>query len=411
MRIGTWASTPSWWKHGAVLTAAVLALSGCGAAATAAPSPPVAASIAPSVAPVASASAAGSVAPAPTASGAAAITTTATGSVCYLAENTTTPAFEQETTWFVAAMKQLAPNVTVTTQNANNSQATQQTNVESCITQKVGAIALHPVDSGTTGGELTAAAAANVPVIAYEQPATGGPLAYYIAVDFHQVGQLEGQIAADVLGTGSPKQIMRLYGDPGDANIPQWVAGQNVVLQPLIASGQIKVVCDQYTPGWVPATAQTETENCLTKTGNAINAVVSVQDFLANAALAALTAQNLQGKVPVFGGNAAAPGVQNMLLGYEPADVMINFHNEMTLVAEATILALTKTTAPAGFVTTQYTNTGFPTIPEITLGGVRVDKTQVQTIVDTGLMSWSDICTGPAAQTPECMAPHPSTNP
>jgi D-xylose transport system substrate-binding protein len=325
-----------------------------------------------------------------------------------LAENATTPAFLQETTWFGQAMKKLAPNVTVTNYNANNSQATQQTNVESCITQGVGAIAFHPVDSGSTGGMLVEAAKAKIPVVAYEQPASGGALAYYVTPDFHQVGDVEGQIAASYLNAGAPKRIMRLYGDPGDGNIPSWKAGQEVALNPLIASGQVKVVCESYTPGWVPATAQQEVEQCLTKTGNGIDAVVAVQDFLANAAVAALKTQNLQGKVPVFGGVIAAPGVQNMLLGYQPADVMANWHQEMTLVAEATILALTKTPAPANFAPSTYTNTGFPPIPLVPLAAVKIDKTQIQQVVDAGLMTWSDICTGPAAQTPECLAPHPS---
>ena len=336
--------------------------------------------------------------------GANGVSTNASGKVCYLVENTTTPAFIQEEGWFDAAMKQMAPNMTVITQNANNSQQTQQSQVESCITRGVGAIALHPVDSSSTGGELLEAAAAKVPVIVFEQPATGGPMAYYISPNFHQVGEVEGQIAARYLSSGPPKTIMRLWGDPGDGNIMTWIAGQNVYLDPLIASGQVKVACQNYTTGWVPATAQQEVEQCLTKTNNGIDAVVAVQDFLANAAVAALTTQHLQGKVPVFGGVIASVGVDNMLLGYQNDDVMANWHQEQTFTAEASILAMTKTKAPAGFATSTYTNTGYPPIPFVVLAGTQVTTSQIQTVVDTGLMTWSDICTGPAAQTSQCVA-------
>ena len=102
--------------------------------------------------------------------------------------------------------------------------------------------------------------------------------------------------------------------------------GQDEILQPLIDSGDIEVVCEDNTPQWDPAEAQRLMEQCLTKTNNEVDAVLGFYDGIAAGAIAALDAQDLAGVVPVYGGqNPELSGLQNMLLGRQVDDILKSY--------------------------------------------------------------------------------------
>jgi D-xylose transport system substrate-binding protein len=54
--------------------------------------------------------------------------------------------------------------------------------------------------------------------------------------------------------------------------------GAFTVLNPLIKSGKIKVVYEQFTTDWKPEVAQSNMENALTKFNNEVDAVVASDD-------------------------------------------------------------------------------------------------------------------------------------
>jgi len=56
-------------------------------------------------------------------------------------------------------------------------------------------------------------------------------------------------------------------------------------------------------------------EQILTKENNNIQDVIPLNDSLALGVIAALTKQGLAGKVPVSGGDASVPALQNILKG------------------------------------------------------------------------------------------------
>ena len=71
------------------------------------------------------------------------------------------------------------------------------------------------------------------------------------------------------------------------------------MLKPSIDKGDIKVVGEQYTDGWLPENAQRNMEQILTANNNKVDAVVASNDGTAGGAIAALSAQGLQG-IPGF---------------------------------------------------------------------------------------------------------------
>jgi len=72
------------------------------------------------------------------------------------------------------------------------------------------------------------------------------------------------------------------------------------VIQAAVDAGDIKIVAEAYTDGWLPANAQRNMEQILTAQDNKVDAVVASNDGTAGGVVAALTAQGMEG-IPVSG--------------------------------------------------------------------------------------------------------------
>ena len=80
-----------------------------------------------------------------------------------------------------------------------------------------------------------------------------------------------------------------IKGSSADPNADFLHSGQLEVLDKAIKSGDIKVVGEQYTDGWLPENAQKNMEQILTANDNKVDAVVASNDGTAGGVVAALT--------------------------------------------------------------------------------------------------------------------------
>jgi D-xylose transport system substrate-binding protein len=172
-------------------------------------------------------------------SGAATTKSALTGTVYFLIPNATTPRFlNEDAPFFKKYLHQDAPGLNVVVENANNDAATQQSQVEDAITKGAAAIVLIVVDPFQAAGELRDAAAAHIPVIAYDHNAQNGPLAAYDVYNSVQIGQFQAAPACKFLGSGSgTKTLARIMGNAGEYGTTRYYAGQNQCLSPLVKSG------------------------------------------------------------------------------------------------------------------------------------------------------------------------------
>jgi D-xylose transport system substrate-binding protein len=86
-------------------------------------------------------------------------------------------------------------------------------------------------------------------------------------------------------------------------------------------AGKIKNGGEAYTDGWLPANAQRNMEQFLTKNNNKIDAVIAANDGTAGGAIAALAAQGLAGSVPVSGQDADKAALNRVALGTQTVSV------------------------------------------------------------------------------------------
>lgn len=201
----------------------------------------------------------------------------------------------------------------VLSQEANHDVKLQNDQIDNMVAQGVKAIIVVPEDGDTAATAVSKAAKAGVKVIAYDRLIKSADIAAYLSFDNMEVGR---QQAAGVTKVVSKGNFVLLGGSPTDNNAVLFRAGQMEVLKPLIDSGDIKVVADQWVDNWDPANALKIMENILTKLASdqvVLDAVVASNDGTALGALQAMKAQGLAGKVPISGQDATADGCNSIV--------------------------------------------------------------------------------------------------
>jgi D-xylose transport system substrate-binding protein len=280
----------------------------------------------------------------------------------------------------------------VISQVANYDARLQNDQIENMVLQGVDVLIIVAQDGAAAASAVDAAAAEGVYCISYDRLIKSANLAAYISFDNVAVGRNQAQGVLDVVDSG---RFVLLGGSPTDNNAVLFRNGQMEVLQPLIDSGQITIVADQWVEAWDPANATRLMENILTGIDNEVDAVVASNDGTALGALQAMKAQGLAGIVPISGQDATAPGCKSIVEGELTMTVFKDVRN---LAPMAIDLAM-------ALVNGESTNLTNYTLAELTLDDslqgsvpcsflevVRVDATNVyEEIVLSGFQSYDDI--------------------
>ena len=326
------------------------------------------------------------------------------GTVTLMLPNTTTTRFiEHDGPAFVEAMAKLAPDITVDIVNAEGDPAKQVNQAETAISSGTLGIVLVSADPALSGAVLDKAASAGVPVVGYEHEALDGPVAYQVINDPLQVGQAQGAYFAENLPEADkPIQLARIYGNNGDNYTTKVKEGQDESIETLVANGDVEVVCEDYAAGWDPANAQQLIEQCLTSTGNDVDAILVSNDGTASGAIAALEGQSLAGKVPVYGGqDANLDALKFILEGLQVDTVFKDYAVEGGAAAQLLVDVLTGSEPSADLVNATFDN-GFAEIPAAYLPVTSVDVSNLQVVVDGGLYTKEEICEGVTTSSDFC---------
>lgn len=218
----------------------------------------------------------------------------------------------------------------VVSQVANHDAKLQNDQIENMVLQGVNVIIIIAEDGAAAATAVDQAAKAGVKTIAYDRLIKSPNLAAYISFDNVEVGRAQ---ARGVLKSVSKGNFVLLGGSPTDNNAALFRSGQMEVLTPLIQSGQIKVVADQWVENWSPSNATKIMENVLTAQHNKIDAVVASNDGTALGALQAMKAQGLAGKVPISGQDATAAGANSIVKG----ELTVSVYKDVRLLSPLAI--------------------------------------------------------------------------
>jgi D-xylose transport system substrate-binding protein len=273
--------------------------------------------------------------------------------------------------------------------DAQSSSAKQLSDIESLIAQGVDALIVLAQDAQAIGPAVQAAADEGIPVIAYDR-LIEDDRAFYLTFDNVEVGRMQ---ARAVLAAAPEGNYVMIKGSPTDPNADFLRGGQQEVLQAAIDSGAITIVAEAYTDAWLPANAQRNMEQILTAQDNMVDAVVASNDGTAGGAVAALTAQGMQG-IPVSGQDGDHAALNRVALGTQTVSVWKDAR-DLGRAAGEIAAALAGGAMMADIEgAQQWTSPGGTTMTSMFLAPVPVTAANLSDVVDAGWITQEALCQG-----------------
>jgi D-xylose transport system substrate-binding protein len=200
--------------------------------------------------------------------------------------------------------------------DAQSSVEKQNADIENLITRGIDYLIVVAADTEAVIPAVQAALDEGIPVMGYDRLIELEGVAY-TSFDNVEVGRIQARVVFASQPTGN---YVFIKGNPADPNAHFVHGGQLEILQAAIDSGDIKIVGDQFTDGWVPGTAQSNMENILTAADNNVDAVVVSNDGMAGGVVAALTAVGLEG-IPVSGQDGDFAALNRVAKGTQSVSV------------------------------------------------------------------------------------------
>jgi D-xylose transport system substrate-binding protein len=121
---------------------------------------------------------------------------------------------------------------------------------------------------------------------------------------------------------------------------------------------------------------------------------------MAGGIIAALTAQQLAGKVPVSGQDASLEGLQRILLGTQTVSIFKDIRTQAEAAAKIAAAAISGET-PEGLFNGSVNN-GQVDVPSVLLDVEPITLDNIQTLIDNGFIAQEELCKGIPAGTGPC---------
>lgn len=243
--------------------------------------------------------------------------------------------WQRDRDYFVAKAGQLGAEVLVLSADSNDTR--QVNDVEALISRGIDVLVMVPHAGDAMAQAVRLAHEANIPVIAYDRIITNCDLDLYMTFDNVRVGRLQAQYVVDHL-PGRKIRLVRIYGGKNDNNALMFKKGQDEVLDPLISSGRVEVIHEDWAEGWTPENAKNIVSAAITLHGPNFDAVLASNDSTAAGAVQQLREDGLAGKVIVTGQDADLSACQRIVRGQQSMTVYKNLHLLAEKAAETAVL-------------------------------------------------------------------------
>jgi D-xylose transport system substrate-binding protein len=290
---------------------------------------------------------------------------------------------------FTKRANELGADVLV--QSANSDDTRQISDVQGLISRKVDVLVIVPHNGTAMAKAVDMAHEAGIPVLAYDRLIKDCNLDVYVTFDNVKVGELQAQFLVDELRKVGKKRIVRVYGSKTDNNAFLFKQGQDNILNPLIAKGDIVVLHEDWADGWKADNAKKIVNAAITKAGHTIDGILDCYDGTAGGGIQALLEEGIAGKVIVTGQDADLAGCQRIVGGTQAMTIYKPLKKLATRGAEVAVkLATGKPIYAPNLV-----NNGKLDVPSILLDVVLVTKDNLrETVIADGFQKEEQVYHG-----------------
>jgi len=289
---------------------------------------------------------------------------------------------------FVTEAEKLGADVKV--QSANGDDVRQVSDVQALITEGVDVIVIAPHNGDAMARAVGMAHDAAIPVLSYDRLIRNCDLDLYMTFDNFHVGELQAQYLVDALAKTGPgkKRIIRLYGAKTDNNAIVFKAGQDKVLKPLLDSGAIEVVHEDWVDDWKPENAKKIINAGINKAGHNFEAVLASNDGTAGGAIQALIEEGLAGKVLVTGQDADLAACQRIVAGTQSMTI----YKPLTHLAEQAAAFAVKLAQRRPIIAAGSYDNGHIQVPSVLLDVIAVTRDNLrETVIKDGFHTAAEI--------------------
>jgi D-xylose transport system substrate-binding protein len=282
----------------------------------------------------------------------------------------------------IMVQKAASLGATVTTFSASSVDATQISQIENLISQKVDVIIVVAHDGTAVAPVIFEAQKAGIKVIAYDRMTSSSTPDLYLSFDSVKVGTYVAQYVVDAAlkQTKGVANIAYVGGSPTDNNAYLVEQGAMSVLDPLVKAGKIRLVYNEFTANWDGSIAYANFKKFLDG-GGKVDGVVTAYDELAFGVIQALAEHHLDGKIPVSGQDAELEAVQRIVLGTQ----LMTVYKPGRLLAEKAVEAAVDFANGKTPATTGTVNNKTADIPSYLFDSFPVTKDTIQdTVIKDG---------------------------
>jgi D-xylose transport system substrate-binding protein len=274
----------------------------------------------------------------------------------------------------------------VETQVANGDDAVQTKQCDNFLTKGVDVLIVAPHNGEIAASIVQNAHARGVPVISYDRLIKNSDVDLYVSHQVVKMGEMQGDYALKHAPKGN---YVLIGGAPTDNNAMLLRQGQENILKPAEARGDIKIVSNQFAKEWKAEEAQRLTEDALTKTNRDITAIVASNDGTAGGAISALQAAGIaDGKVLVTGQDAQLDAVQRIAKGTQTMTI----YKPIKPLADSAVDAALKLAYGQPLDAKDKVNNGKLDVPSILQEPQAVDKDNLDaTIIKDGYHKCEDV--------------------
>ncbi len=261
--------------------------------------------------------------------------------------------------------------------------------VQALISRRVNSIVIVPHNGAAMAKAVDFAHEAGIPVISYDRLITGTDVDLHVAFDAVRIGELQASTLLSLLkGRPRPIRLVRIHGAKTDNNSFLFRDGQDKVLQPLIAKGEVKVLHTDWTENWKPENAKKIMNAALTRHGKDIDAVLAANDGTAGGAAQALSEEGLSDKIIVSGQDAELVACQRIAAGTQA----LTIYKPLKLEAGAAAEAAFKMAKGRAIVARQEVDNGRIKVPAVLLDVVPITRENlIDTVIKDGYHSYEDV--------------------
>ena len=276
--------------------------------------------------------------------------------------------------------------------DAQSSSSKQLSDVESLIARGADALIILAQDSEAIIPAVQNAWNNGIPVVGYDR-LIDDDRAFYLTFENTEVGRMQARAILAVQPTGN---YVMIKGSPTDPNADFLRSGQQEVLQDAIDAGEIRIVAESYTDGWLPSNAQRNMEQILTAQNNEVDAVVASNDGTAGGVVAALQAQGLDGAIPVSGQDADHAALNRVARGTQTVSVWKDARDLGQRAGEIAV-AMAEGVAMSDIEgAVQWETPSGTMVWAEFLSPVPVTEDNLEVVVDAGWISRETLCQGVA---------------